>query len=296
VVGDAARFRQVLHNLLGNAIKFTERGRVEMNLVRTSEPDMVKVEVSDSGPGIAPADQDHLFDAPVPPLPATDGAPMSSRAGLGLTIARELAEAMGGSLSVHSQTGVGSQFVFIARLPSTTAPGEARDGAAPAIPVIDLRRVLVAEDDDVSALILCAYLKQQGLIHERVGNGRDAVGRALRESQRPDIVLMDCQMPTMDGQAATREIRAQERTLLLPRVPIIAITATSTDEDRRACADAGMDDLLAKPFNRQELMQVLAQWSGVLPSPGVTPPHVPRAEAAWILSGTGSDPDGRSRS
>ena len=296
VVGDAARFRQVLHNLLGNAIKFTERGRVEMNLVRTGEPDMVKVEVIDSGPGIAPGDQDHLFDAPNPPPPGTDGAPMGSRAGLGLTIARELAEAMGGSLSVHSKTGVGSRFVFIARLPGTTAPGEAQDGASPAIPVIDLRRVLVAEDDDVSALILCDYLKQQGLVHERVGNGREAVGRALRESQRPDIVLMDCQMPTMDGQAATREIRAQERTLLLPRVPIIAITATSTDEDRRACADAGMDDLLAKPFNRQELMRVLAQWSGVLPSPGVTPPHEPRSEAAWTLSGTDSHPDGRSRS
>jgi CheY-like chemotaxis protein len=110
-------------------------------------------------------------------------------------------------------------------------------------------------------------------------------------------VLMDCQMPMMDGQAATREIRAQEHTLSLSRVPIIAITATSTDEDRRACAEAGMDDLLAKPFNRQELMQVLAQWGGAMPSPGVTlPDEPPREEAAWILSGTGARPGGTSRS
>ena len=296
VVGDAARFRQVLHNLLGNAIKFTEKGRVEMNLARTGTADMVEVEVIDTGPGIEPADQEHLFSAPLVPRAGVDPAPMSNRAGLGLTIARELAEAMGGSLRVHSKAGVGSQFVFSALLPSAAAPGAVHDGASMAAPVIDLRRVLVAEDDDVSALIVCAYLKQQGLIHERVGNGHDAVGRALRESQRPDIVLMDCQMPTMDGQAATREIRAQERTLCLSRVPIIAITATSTDEDRRACAEAGMDDLLAKPFNRQELMQVLAQWGGVLPPSALTPPDEPRAEAAWILSGTGARPDGRSRS
>ena len=297
VVGDAARFRQVLHNLLGNAIKFTEKGRVEMNLMRGSTPDMVEVEVIDTGPGITLADQDRLFDAPSARDPDVDPASSRNHGGLGLLIARELAEAMGGSLCVHSKAGVGSQFVFSAQLPSTAAPGEAMDGAALATPVIDLRRVLVAEDDDVSALIVCAYLKQQGLAHERVGNGHDAVGRALRESQRPDLVLMDCQMPMMDGQTATREIRAQEHTLGLPRVPIIAITATSTDEDRRACADAGMDDLLAKPFNRQELMQVLAQWGGALPSSGVTLPDEPhREEAAWILSGTGARPGGRSRS
>jgi signal transduction histidine kinase len=296
VVGDAARFRQVLHNLLGNAIKFTEAGRVEINLGRGSTPDMVEVEVIDTGPGMAPADQDRLFEAPSA-LDSGCGPAGRNHGGLGLLIARELAEAMGGSLSVHSKAGVGSQFVFRARLPATAAPDETEHGAAPATPVIDLRRVLVAEDDDVSALIVCAYLKQQGLAHERVGNGHDAVGRALRESQRPDLVLMDCQMPTMDGQTATREIRAQEHTLGLPRVPIIAITATSTDEDRRACADAGMDDLLAKPFNRQELMQVLAQWGGALPSSGVTPPDEPhREEAAWILSGTGGRPGGRSRS
>ena len=295
VVGDAARFRQVLHNLLGNAIKFTEKGRVEINLGRGSAPDMIEVEVIDTGPGIAPADQDRLFEAPSPDSEAD--AASRNHGGLGLLIARELAEAMGGSLSVHSKTGVGSQFLFSALLPDAAAPDEAADDAAPATPVIDLRRVLVAEDDDVSALIVCAYLKQQGLAHERVGNGHDAVGRALRESQRPDLVLMDCQMPTMDGQTATREIRAQEQTLGLTRVPIIAITATSTDEDRRACADAGMDDLLAKPFNRQELMQVLAQWGGALPSSDVMlPDEHPREEAAWILSGTGARPGGRSRS
>jgi len=267
VMGDAARLRQVLHNLLGNAIKFTQQGRIELRLGRDEAGDTVRIEVIDTGPGIAVEDQAHVFEAFRQLQPAGGGTAMSDGAGLGLTIARELALAMGGELTLTSRPGVGSSFVFTARLPA--APPSDAPAEEPLVGVrsIGLRRVLVAEDDNTNALIIGAYLQQLGLPHERVTNGRDAVGRALRETERPDLVLMDCRMPELDGQAATREIRAQERTLGLPRVPILAMTATSAEEDRRTCTDAGMDDFIAKPFTREELTRALVQWGGGLPDP-----------------------------
>ena len=120
-------------------------------------------------------------------------------------------------------------------------------------------RVLVAEDDDVNALIVCGYLDKLGVSHERVADGKQAVSRALRETQRPQLVLMDCRMPVLDGLAATREIRAQERTLALPRVPVIALTATAATADLAECLEAGMDAVVAKPFTLEQLAQALRQ-------------------------------------
>ena len=265
VVGDAARFRQVLHNLLGNAIKFTQRGSVELKLARGSEPGIVCVEVSDSGPGISNDAQEQIFQ----PFHQGNGngSTMISGAGLGLTIAREIANAMGGDITVRSQIGVGSTFVFTALLPALPVelPLSESSAKVPETATIDhvgLRHVLVAEDDDVNAIVLGAYLEQAGVDFERVINGKEAARHALRETERPDLILMDRNMPVMDGLAATREIRAQERTLGLHRVPVIALTATATDEDRQQCIAAGMDDFLSKPFTREELVQVLRLWSG----------------------------------
>lgn len=263
VQGDAARFRQVLHNLMGNAIKFTQRGGIHVELAAGPGADTMRVEVTDTGAGIAAADLAHVFDA----VHQADGAASqpTAGAGLGLTIAREIAQAMGGDIEARSTLGAGSSFVFSARLPVLTAdaPPETTDhDDDQATPPIGLRRVLVAEDDEVNALIIAAYLAQLGIEHERVGDGRQAVGRALRETERPDLVLMDWRMPELDGLAATSEIRRQERTLGLPRVPIIALTATTTDEDRQLCQAAGMDDFLAKPFTRAQLAQVLLAWGG----------------------------------
>jgi signal transduction histidine kinase/ActR/RegA family two-component response regulator len=262
VMGDAARLRQVLHNLLGNAIKFTQQGSVELRLMRAGAPDMVRIEVSDTGAGIPGSDLARVFQAFY--QASHEAVPMASGAGLGLTIARELAVAMGGDISVSSEVGRGSTFAFMARMPAAPVQGEDMDtGEAAAGPApIGLRNVLVAEDDDVNALIIGAYLEQLGLACERVHNGKEAVGRALREVERPDLVLMDCRMPVMDGLTATREIRTQEATLELARVPVIALTAASSVEDRQRCAAAGMDDFIAKPFTKEELVRVLAQWGG----------------------------------
>jgi CheY-like chemotaxis protein len=121
-------------------------------------------------------------------------------------------------------------------------------------------RVLIAEDDDVNAVIACAYLEHLGIAAERVKDGRQAVRHALRDIDRPDLVLMDCRMPTMDGMSATREIRTQERSLGLPRVPVIALTATTSDINRQLCLNAGMDDFMSKPYTKEELSQVLGRW------------------------------------
>ena len=120
--------------------------------------------------------------------------------------------------------------------------------------------MLIAEDDDVNAVIATAYLEHMGVTAERVKDGQQAVRHALRDIDRPDLVLMDCRMPTMDGMAATREIRAQERSLGLARVPVIALTATTSDINRQLCLNAGMDDFMSKPYTKEELGQVLGRW------------------------------------
>jgi len=263
VSGDAARFRQVLHNLLGNAIKFTQRGAIRVEVTAGAAADRVDVTVSDTGPGIAAAHLATVFDA----FRQLDGGAdqPATGAGLGLTIAREIAQAMGGDITVRSEPGKGSTFVFSARLPAAPVAPPETGASAPdelALPPIGLRRVLVADDDDVNALIIGAYLAQLGIEHERVSDGRQAVGRALRETERPDLVLMDWRMPVLDGLAATHEIRRQEQTLGLPRVPIVALTATAADEDRQQCLAAGMDDFLAKPFTQEQLRKLLVDWGG----------------------------------
>jgi CheY-like chemotaxis protein len=153
--------------------------------------------------------------------------------------------------------GEGSEFSVEVLLPAL--PGEAV-GPAPVNPTRPLPRlVLVAEDDEVNALIVGAYLDALGVRHERVADGKQAVSRALRETDRPELVLMDCRMPVMDGLAASVDIRRQERTLGLLHLPILALTATASEADRRACLDAGMDDVIAKPFTPTQLADALRQ-------------------------------------
>jgi signal transduction histidine kinase len=259
VQGDAARFRQVLNNLLGNALKFTSRGTIRIVVERGGDAELLSVTVADSGDGIAEADLPRIFQAFH--QSERGGASPTEGAGLGLTIAREIAQSMGGDIAVTSRLGEGATFVFTARLPA--APEAPAQVAVP--PALTTRpcRVLVAEDDEVNALIVGAYLEALGVAHERVGDGKQAVGHALRETERPDLVLMDWRMPVMDGIAATREIRAQEAALSLARVPVVALTATSSADDRALCLAAGMDEVLAKPFTQDQLAALLARWAPV---------------------------------
>ena len=258
VRGDAARLRQVLNNLLGNAVKFTRRGGITLGAAPASRPDWVRLSVADTGEGIGMAELARIFQ-PFHQVGSATAAGQAGSAttdgvGLGLTIAREIAMAMGSDIAVHSAPGQGSEFSFEALLPLASQGVQ----GAHAPPVLRLPRlVLVAEDDEVNALIVGAYLDSLGVRYERVADGKEAVSRALRETDRPELVLMDCRMPVMDGLAATVDIRRQERTLGLLRLPILALTATATDIDRQACLDAGMDAVIAKPFTPVQLADAL---------------------------------------
>ncbi|MDE2592678.1 MAG: response regulator [Burkholderiales bacterium] len=283
VMGDPARFRQVLHNLLGNAIKFTQCGGIVLTIERDDERGLVRAEVRDTGVGIAPQDIDNIFKA-FQQSDSGTSASSTEGVGLGLTIARDIARAMGGDITADSQEGVGSTMVFTARLPSVQTTNHApqhalhqartltpnrsqtQPSASPTRPCL----VLMAEDNDVNALVASNYLDVIGTDTERVKDGRDAVRHALRETNRPDIVLMDCHMPVMNGYEATRMIRAQETKLGLTHIPIIALTATASDAERQDCLDAGMDDFLSKPCSLEEMTAMLQRWT----SSAVTPPDV----------------------
>ena len=252
VRGDAARLSQVLNNLLANAVKFTRQGSVTLEAAPAARPDYLHFAVRDTGEGIGAAEQARIFQ----PFHQAGGSRTTDGVGLGLTIAREIAQAMGGDIAVDSGPGRGACFSFEAWLPAVNevlSPPVAVPPSTVRLP----RLVLVAEDDEVNALIVNAFLDSLGVLCERVPDGKQAVSRALRETDRPELVLMDCRMPVMDGMTAAAEIRRQERTLGLPRLPIIALTATTTDSDRQACLEAGMDDIIAKPFTPEQLAQAM---------------------------------------
>ncbi|WP_157451354.1 ATP-binding protein [Caldimonas taiwanensis] len=307
VQGDPARMRQVLHNLLGNAVKFTQKGWVGLAVHREPDDETVVFEVRDTGVGIAPADQAHIFDA-FRQVAAGPSRPLEGT-GLGLTIAREIAHAMGGDITCQSTVGVGSLFRFTARLPSVAAP--ALESAAPVVPAGSTAvtsaavtpaaaasgqrqpHVLLVEDNDLNALVASAFLERCGLEVEHVHDGREAVRHALREVGRPDLILMDCLMPTLDGFEATREIRHQEQALGLARVPVIALTATASEEDRRRCLAAGMDDFLAKPFTDADLMALMSVWLppwGKSPGAPAAPPAQGQTGHPPSLGGKGFQP------
>ena len=256
VHGDAARLRQVLNNLLGNAVKFTRQGGVTLTAAPGDKPECVRFTVEDSGQGIAAAELARIFQ-PFHQAGAGQQGHSADGVGLGLTIAREIAQAMGGDIAVHSAPGEGSRFSFEATLPRVAAAAPV--ASAPQGQARLPKLVLVAEDDEVNALIVRAFLDGLGVRCERVADGQQVVSRALRETDRPELVLMDCRMPVMDGMAAAAEIRRQERTLGLARLPILALTATATDSDRQACLDSGMDGVIAKPFTPAQLAQALRE-------------------------------------
>ncbi len=257
VMGDVTRVRQVLHNLLGNAIKFTHRGRVELGVRRRTDGP-VELRVRDSGPGIAKEDLPHIFEAfwQAPEVQAERGA----GAGLGLNIAREIGRAMGGDIEVTSERGRGAEFVLSLPMPAHSPPRgdeEFADSLGDVQRALSNARMLLAEDNDVNALVIQAMLARHECVVVRVMNGAEAVRQAMAEGARPDVILMDSQMPVMDGLEATRRIRVLEMAQGLPRVPIVALTANTAEDDRKQCQQAGMDHFIGKPFTEAELVAVL---------------------------------------
>lgn len=267
VHADAARVRQILHNLLGNAVKFTKRGWVGFSA--TQVKGVFHFEVTDTGPGIAVDELPHIFEAF---RQAGDSAAKpADGTGLGLTIARELARAMQGDIIAASAPGVGSRFDFAVAFAPSSAPDVPGPSTLSDDQHLQLRagcRVLLVEDNDVNALIAKAHLDSLASEVVRAHDGRQAVDVAT-SARRPDIVLMDCRMPIMDGFAATRAIRSWENRTGASRVPIIALTATPRPEDRAECLDAGMDGFLAKPFTACQLFEAISMYreSGSIAGP-----------------------------
>ena len=251
VCGDPTRVRQVLLNLVGNAVKFTERGRIDVD-VAVAGPGRLCFRVRDTGIGIDEATQARLFEK------FSQGDSSTTRryggSGLGLAISRSLVECMGGEIRVRSRAGEGSEFEFELPLPSAGASPDARP--APRADEVPLRgRVLVVEDDWVNQRVVEGLLRRFGLECRIARNGAEGVELALRGGW--DLVLMDLRMPDVDGLEATRRIRAH---LAGQTLPIVALTANVRPEDRAACQTAGMVDFLGKPVRDDQLRACLLKW------------------------------------
>ncbi|MDD2664773.1 MAG: ATP-binding protein [Dechloromonas sp.] len=248
--GDPVRIRQVLTNLIGNAIKFTERGEVELEVA--ADGDGLRFAVRDTGIGLSAEQIERLF------TPFAQGDMSITRrfggTGLGLSISRRLVEMMGGTIGVSSEPGRGSTFWFRlplaggARPPTETGAANGGDIGLPPL------RILLVEDSPTNQKVADGMLTRQGHHVEIAGNGAEALAR-LAEADF-DVVVMDCQMPVMDGFEATRRLR-RSTAVRDPKIPVIALTANAMQGDREACLAAGMDDYIAKPFTDRELRAAL---------------------------------------
>jgi PAS domain S-box-containing protein len=263
-LSDATRIHQMLSNIVGNAIKFTREGRVRMEGVlieQGGESALLEFSVSDTGIGIAPDKIDLLFK----PFSQTDNSITREfgGSGLGLSIVRHLARMMGGDVGVESIAGKGSRFWFRLRAKQVAEGEECRSSERPANDVTDPARlsgrVLVVEDKVVNRKVIGSMLTKLGVSVTLAFDGQQALD-AITQGDCPDLVLMDLNMPVMDGYGATKQIRQWERENNRQRLPIIALTADAYEEDRRHCLAAGMDDFLTKPIALDALISTLNKW------------------------------------
>ncbi|TNJ44447.1 ATP-binding protein [Phaeobacter sp. B1627] len=249
---DDGRLRQVLVNLIGNAVKFTSVGQVDVRVSHArDDPYKISIDVEDTGIGLSETQRKNIFER----FAQADAATTRSfgGTGLGLTISRHLAEQMGGGIDVRSQIGKGSCFSLTVQCSAPLGVEE----PAEAEQIVDLdrlrgRRVLLAEDNHTNRLLIRKYLAGLSIDLIEADNGLRAVQLCAERS--PDVVLMDMSMPEMDGIAATRAIRA----LSIPQPPILALTANAFDSDRDACLAAGMNGFLSKPVNKPQLLSYMA--------------------------------------
>ena len=274
VYGDPMRLHQILVNLVSNSIKFTDEGGVRVS-VDSSEPPSssnwshhLRFEVVDTGIGIDPAIQQELFE----PFAQADSS--TSRhyggSGLGLSICKRITELLGGTIRVESELGKGSR--FLVELPFGAAPTvepQAEEEVARSALVVRQRgdfRILVAEDNGVNRMIAVALLKDLGYRAAAVTDGTEVL--EVLEKERFDLVLMDCQMPGLDGYETTRRIRRKQ--VDGNRLPIVAVTAHAVAGDRERCLEAGMDDYISKPYDSQLLDRTLRRWLWVEESHGLS--------------------------
>ena len=261
VSGDRRRLQQILVNLIGNAIKFTERGGIRLKararpLARGFE---LAIEIADTGIGIEPAQLQRMFQ----PFEQADSgiARKYGGTGLGLAISKRLAEAMGGRIEVSSIRGKGTTFTVVVQLSAATSerPRISSDSTQLATARATLpsgTRVLVVDDSELNRELAQEMLERLGCTVQSVGSGAEAI--EIARTSPFDVVLMDCQMRELDGYATTRQLRALGDACA--RVPIIAVTANAFADDRQRALEAGMNDLLAKPFGLRDLQRTLSRW------------------------------------
>jgi signal transduction histidine kinase/ActR/RegA family two-component response regulator len=290
LTGDSGKLRQVLLNLISNAVKFTQQGEVLVS-VRVSTPNphdaRLHIDISDTGVGIPGDAIEKLFQ---PFYQVESGTNRShGGTGLGLAICKQIVEEMGGRIQVRSVMGIGTTFEVTLDMPFSTLAAtehpQAHSDEAPdfadSLPPHDANlrlqgEVLLVEDNEVNAFIASMTLESLGVTCHQARNGEQAV--QMFQQQAYDVILMDCEMPVMDGYQAARMIRQLEGDdTARPRTPIIALTAHALTGDREHCLSEGMDDYLTKPFDRQALATLLSRW---LPeaealTPGTTPSSGP---------------------
>jgi signal transduction histidine kinase/ActR/RegA family two-component response regulator len=263
--GNPTRLRQILLNLVGNALKFTEHGLVSISIQANKYKNTIlDFRISDTGIGIRPEVQQRLFQ----PFIQADSSHTRrfGGTGLGLAIVKQLVELMGGCIAVQSELGHGSSFSFSLTFEPATAPvlSALEDNLQQSKKIQSLRsswqgtRILLAEDTLTNQEVMKAMLYGFGCEVDIVQNGQQALD--VLKNSHYDLVLMDCQMPEMDGFEATRLFRHYETEQGLPRVPVVAVTASVLNDERAACLACGMDDVLAKPFKRKELATTLERW------------------------------------
>lgn len=272
VLGDPQRLTQVLFNLVGNAIKFTEAGHVRLDIDATA--DAIRFAVADTGIGMSEAEQAQLFQA------FWQANQSSTRkfggTGLGLSISRRLIEKMGSSIEVESRQGAGSTFSFRLALPVAAAPTPVST-PTPATPATTPLKVLLADDNQINQRVIERLLLKLGHTVHLAGDGRQAVEQF--EANPFDLVLLDCHMPVEDGFSAARRIRQLELQRQLPHVPILAVTALAFAEDRQRCFDAGMDGHIPKPVSLASLLEAIRKWA---PPPATSCSPSPTPESPGV--------------
>jgi PAS domain S-box-containing protein len=260
VGGDPGRIRQVLNNLVSNALKFTEKGQVSIQVKAENiekQGSRLRVEIKDTGIGMPEKSRSRMFQA----FSQADASTTRrfGGTGLGLSISKHLVEKMQGTIGVESTEGQGSTFWFTLGLRSALAPVRSSSGRVGNFKDLSERnfRVLIAEDNPINQKIALRVLEKMGLSAEAVANGQEVL--EAHRSIPYDLILMDCQMPELDGYETTRVIRASKS---LPRteIPIIAMTANAISGDKEQCISAGMNDYVSKPVKNDELFAVLSRW------------------------------------
>ncbi|MFM7274750.1 MAG: ATP-binding protein, partial [Gammaproteobacteria bacterium] len=276
---DAGRIRQLVNNLVGNALKFTATGSVQLRaqlLGGESGGGRLRVEVRDTGIGVSSDKQARIFESFTQADETIAGS--YGGTGLGLAICRRIVEAMHGVIGVESLPGMGSLFWF--EVPTTILPDAPVPAPVPLVPRIDPTRVtpasaagtpqvdvLVVEDNEVNQRVILGMLRRLGYGAEIAPDGEQALDRMRQQGYR--VVLMDMQLPGVDGLEATRRWRAEEGAG--QHLPIIALTANAMSSDREACHRAGMDDFLGKPVEMAQLQELLQRWIGA-PAAAATAP------------------------